>query len=573
MKGVNLSVNNIHLFSKKKEEMFLNSISSLISLSESFLSVPLKPDDFLINYSIAQREENIIVNNTFYNSEVTVKEYNELTHAWFQTTNNKDSINYFNEFFHKNEKNEILIKNNLYPVLIDRCKLDLPFLYLLTSTGEITEFAQNNYKGNYSVYFFYEYEHLANNLIGILKKLKDCIRQQYKDVFIIIGKDQFNEQTFYHEKFKKLFEDKKENLEIIQFFKFLVFNKDEETNPFYSCIASDFYTYFILNPENIIIKTNLFDYNIDDRLVTRLKKVIDENYQKTKEIKESKKFKLLSLLHQLKKKTKSLPYLFTFLYSYEISFKLSNDLSTLIPIKLRSMSIEGKLRGKDFQEIKELGESINSSTIKIQITSIEECSIDINKFKTINCSNSSCGKVIPENEGMYYCYWCSIFYCEKCVEDSFLSPSKKLRDKLIHKEHNLLYFVTRNENDLSLIDKEKLGTNLFARSQDFELTDRHYSTSCSGCKKTIGSVPRYICLSCKPGIVLRNGYFDYCYHCFSHLRKGDEIGKEIEKIEEVIHNSVGYYIPNEKYITKKHKHKHHVYLCLILQVREEYFNF
>ena len=71
---------------------------------------------------------------------------------------------------------------------------------------------------------------------------------------------------------------------------------------------------------------------------------------------------------------------------------------------------------------------------------IEEFDIDLKQFKIIKCSNPQCNKTINNDEGVYYCYWCNIFYCEKCVENKFLTSPPRKMDKLIHKDHNLLYF-------------------------------------------------------------------------------------------------------------------------------------
>lgn len=96
--------------------------------------------------------------------------------------------------------------------------------------------------------------------------------------------------------------------------------------------------------------------------------------------------------------------------------------------------------------------------------------------------------------------------------------------KLIHKQHNLLYFTTRDEKDLSHLDVSRLGTNLVHQTTGGDLREEH-SSDCDSRQDT--GVPKYIYMSCKPGKIFSAGYFDFCYHCILHQRKQDEIGQKI----------------------------------------------
>ena len=374
--------------------------------------------------------------------------------------------------------------------------------------------------------------------------------------------------------FKKLFENSPNNNKLVSFFKFLLFDTESSTltekNP-YKDIEDTQYTYYIIDKEDTVIKMQTFKDNLK-RFSNDLEKKLKEEYYKNKKIKKNKINQAISCIKAIKRKYQQLPYLFNFSFSYTLLMKISNDLSTLIPVKVNSLEIEGDLKIKEYQEVHSIIEPLKSGKIVSKVKLIEEFEIDLNQFQIIKCSNPQCNKEINNNEGVYYCYWCNIFYCEKCVENKFLTSSPRKMDKLIHKDHNLLYFVTREEKDLSHLDKVRLGNNLFSVANDEDLRCSNDAATCHGCQEEIDFVPRYICISCKPGIVRDKEFNDYCYKCIEHLRKNDEKGKLIESMVDNL-SYPGEQTGNLNYIIKQHSHKHHVYLCLILQINDEYNNY
>jgi len=58
---------------------------------------------------------------------------------------------------------------------------------------------------------------------------------------------------------------------------------------------------------------------------------------------------------------------------------------------------------------------------------------------------SKCEKIIKDSEAQYYCHWCKISFCENCVES--LNDQQGLK-RLVHPQHNLLYFKTRDPERL-----------------------------------------------------------------------------------------------------------------------------
>ena len=116
----------------------------------------------------------------------------------------------------------------------------------------------------------------------------------------------------------------------------------------------------------------------------------------------------------------------------------------------------------------------------------------------------------------------------------------------------MLYISTTEQKVLTDMTKKHLGRNMIQHYDDNELTQTP-KVNCNGCSKKIIDMPRYICISCMPGY--ETDFINYCYNCFEHLRKNDEIGQTIEKI--VINDSSPTNVP------KHHCHNKHIYICVI----------
>ena len=243
------------------------------------------------------------------------------------------------------------------------------------------------------------------------------------------------------------------------------------------------------------------------------------------------------------------------LYEIKIRAVPSEDLSSCIPLYIKSISISVRLMDRDLEKIKYFKSVLKDKHYKkfdIEYTEIPSFTIDLSTWTESKCANPSCNTILTKKDKFYYCYWCKIFYCEKCVEDTFNKETQNLREKFIHKEHHLLYISTTEQKVLTDMTKKHLGRNMIQHYDDNELTQTP-KVNCNGCSKKIIDMPRYICISCMPGY--ETDFINYCYNCFEHLRKNDEIGQTIEKI--VINDSSPTNVP------KHHCHNKHIYICVI----------
>jgi len=168
-------------------------------------------------------------------------------------------------------------------------------------------------------------------------------------------------------------------------------------------------------------------------------------------------------------------------------------------------------------------------------------------FYKNNCSK--CEKEIGDNEGQYYCHWCKLSFCENCTES--LNDQSGLQ-KLVHPDHNLLYFQTRDPDKLKNLDTYKLGKNLFTTVPEGQLSRKH-SASCNGCEGQFSNSDRYICISCRPGLERQGGFSDFDSDCFKILK--NPLDPNYEKIKD-----------NDP----DHDHKTHVYLRLVFQTHDYY---
>lgn len=266
-------------------------------------------------------------------------------------------------------------------------------------------------------------------------------------------------------------------------------------------------------------------------------------------------FECIEQFIKLKKKRKKIPYANEVDFSLHIVAAISNDFSYIIPKYIDYLSCELELQEKELEPLKKFKNKyyVNQERYKLKV--IPTFSLDFSNLTETKCANPSCNTMITKKSGFYYCYWCSIFYCEKCVEDTFKKETENLREKYIHKKHNLLYITTTEQKYLTELGKERLGKNLFARRDDNELSLISH-TNCNGCSKGIKNGYRYLCVTCKPGKRI-DDYVDYCYDCFDHMRKDDEEGKHIQ---EIVPQSNPMY---SSIVHKNHCHKNHIYLLII----------
>ena len=182
--------------------------------------------------------------------------------------------------------------------------------------------------------------------------------------------------------------------------------------------------------------------------------------------------------------------------------------------------------------------------------------INIDFSKEIKCK--ICKGIIPNEKECYYCFLCKEFYCYKCVNNNY--ETKFGKGKFIDPKHNLLFFKTRDKTNFMNIELHKLGTNSFVKEFTFKY---NHSASCDGCSSSFPNSPRYICISCKPGIYLQEGYNDYCNKCIEHMMKNDEAGKKMQKEAKFIKSNSNFV--RNHILRQLHNHDNHIYLMVALE--------
>jgi hypothetical protein len=236
----------------------------------------------------------------------------------------------------------------------------------------------------------------------------------------------------------------------------------------------------------------------------------------------------------------------------EFDGKLLDDWSDIIITDIKQIEFEVELREDEFHYFveafnKNFPDVEKYDWIKTKFEVLETFEI-IPKDKCEKCNIT-----IPVEKGQYYCYWCKISFCEKCIEDLNFEIGIA---KLVHKEHNLVYFKTRNENYLKNLDLHKLGENLFTQRDENELDPQHEG-ECNGCNRGFRNFERYLCVSCLPGSIKGDGYVDYCFECIKVMRTPNENKEKYDKIANKFN---------------EHVHENHVYLRLVFG-ENDYFEF
>jgi len=245
---------------------------------------------------------------------------------------------------------------------------------------------------------------------------------------------------------------------------------------------------------------------------------------------------------------KDLKYNPGFNFTYSTKGKFNAEGSELTLGDVSDVKVKGQLRKKEFDAWSEgvkkefpdgLPKDVDNGVKEIETFDIA---------RGTNCTQ--CQKSFQGDEGVYHCQWCNVSFCQDCTEK--LNTEVGL-NKLIHKEHNLLYFRNSlTDEELKNLDKYKLGKNAFKDVPESDLRDSH-SAMCNGCNGGFKNVARYICVTCRPGAIQGNGFDDFCFTCIEALRN-----KEHEH-----HQS-------RKDNCKEHDHDHHVYLRLVHEAKNYY---
>lgn len=218
-------------------------------------------------------------------------------------------------------------------------------------------------------------------------------------------------------------------------------------------------------------------------------------------------------LQRLKANIQNLPYKGELKYEYRIKLIPNNNITDFEYKSLKFTSISGTLRSKEYNEIYPLENYIENKS-NFKLNELKSFSFTPGK----ECDN--CKKQFTDNDYQYYCYWCKISFCIDCIENKFKESTHI--ERYFHKLHNLLYFKTQKDKaDLENLDKYKLGNNTFVQMQT-SLGNSH-SAICNGCRGHFSqrqqANPRYICVTCRPGIYQSGGFDDFCYDCIKDYRE------------------------------------------------------
>ena len=257
-------------------------------------------------------------------------------------------------------------------------------------------------------------------------------------------------------------------------------------------------------------------------------------------------------------------------YSFILKFDIPNK--KLYMDKLKDLKGEFYLVSEDYNKYRPMEKQIkeNLPDSKLIIHEISTISIKLPKnTKDIICKH--CNKEIPENQAIYYCFWCQIFFCQECTENQFLHPKDSSSLSLfVHPDHNLIYFTSRDEKNLENIEQKRLGNNLyFFRMQDGEEVNfLKHNAVCNSCSNHFKDSPRYLCLGCRPGAPMDGGYFDYCYPCIKKFREMEKPENDKDDIEKIKKQCFG----GKVNFTAEHVHKEHPFLFMIAE-GVDYYNF
>ena len=314
--------------------------------------------------------------------------------------------------------------------------------------------------------------------------------------------------------------------------------------------------YFMMGPSNVIERCDsmICSGDVVENAIKRKKAAQQEK------IKEEDIVKALSTFYDFVSNIQKYKYNFFLSYQLEVCLKFNKDKNLILSYVNFSHFI-AEIRTKEYKILKEAMDIFKPDIYELQ--EIETCDIPINFDRNI-CIK--CQKQIPDKDPMYYCYKCENKYCTECVLKNFNDENNKGVKKFIDPKHNLLYFKTRNPENFKIIDKYKLGKDNFATCTDDSKLGEH-RFSCNGCGVSDNYVkPRYLCLTCRPGLLQDNGYNDFCIDCIEHMNKDDDKGKKMQNEEYELYSRETRFFYEDK-TTAKHDHNNHVYLMIALEFK------
>lgn len=319
--------------------------------------------------------------------------------------------------------------------------------------------------------------------------------------------------------------------------------------------------YFILDPENYIteIKNFYSPKRVVEELISKKRNKADDNGNENI---YNQKVDAFFEFYTFLKNLKDLKYYFYINYYFDLILQYQeNEDGPKLMIKDFILSrFSGEVRSKEYEKLQRIL-SIFTPDYK-ELTKLETVDIDVD-FSDMTCVK--CSKTIKDDEELFYCYICKEKYCYNCVKSNYHSSTGK--DKFIDPKHNLIFFKTRDKKNFLEIDKYKLGRNTFAEANEEDL-GRFKSVQCDGCALQFATSPRYICLSCNPGLRKNEGFNDYCQNCIEHMMKDDEAGRNLQRSRSNVYNTSISLLKDEKYYLS-HSHKDHIYIMIALANNNE----
>ena len=586
---------NNKLFKKRKilgnkiaENYLLNIISFLLNNKNNF-NEKLKSDDLEIKVYTDSKISSI--DNLNYRVDINYCSFNPKRDIINNLSKYKQfppSIQIKDEYYKENKIFEN-INIDLNPSINKNMYLDLsffPFCYYNKEKKILEKYdflKSKNDKYTLCLYLNHLNESNINKVNKITEDLNniDNIFDYIENVYIIFQSNTKEEilKIINDEKFNKIFFNNTNNSNdrIKYIFNILKFyepknNGEQIINIFSKKFEQEYF--FILNQNNKIIlikKDLLFLIRKISLFIINLKKLTNNNNNTNIiEILNEKKIKKMENNDKIREiiyffsKLKKLDYLFNLKFEISYNFTLNEESFDINIKRINSLNIDGEFRTKEYLYLKKLLNTIKLPNLRknVILTEIETIDIDID-FTDMKCFK--CGKLIPDDKHLYYCYICKTKYCYECVHEQL---KKNGKEKYIDQKHNLLFFKTRDKKQFTCLDKVKLGNNRFSESTNDDQFDNYHDAICNGCRGGFQKMARYVCIHCRPGIYLSGGYIDYCQKCIEKMCLNENNKNELEK------NSNGKICNENTNFTKdhilytNHNHDNHLYLLLPLQYNE-----
>ena len=542
---------------KEEEELKHHLYSYITSKFRNF-----KPEDLDLKITLygGKKPLRCMIGNAHFNpKESDFSYYYEFAKDCFD--GGKKQMKYFNEFNGGNINESINTAYMSYPV---------PQVYQLNplSINNDKKFVKENLSyEDYSMYVTIPFEYFNEDTMLYFLDLKKRFPPEIKKYHAVLLVDpaQFNELKIIGFLTQIRLDNEGQYAQFTSIFPLLYSKKDKNMIRYLGTINTCDSYMFVTDKEGrtkTFMKSDLDskDKEKDDKQIKKMKNRIHplskEEYEDIEEI-----GRLKSILAKV-------PYYYNADYQLKFTATLSKDCSHVIPKAILKFTMNCELMPKELELVKKYKKKYYTDSSNFKIREIQLFTVDLSTWTESKCANPSCNTILTKKDKFYYCYWCKIFYCEKCVEDTFNKETQNLREKYIHKEHNLLYITTTEQKYLTNLSKGRLGNNIFADEEN-KLTF-NARIHCSGCSKDIEKNYRYLCMSCKPGARPSKGYIDFCYDCMVHMRNDDEEGKKMQERNLILEDPDT--LSNYKAIPKNHCHSKHIYLLLIASV-DNYFDY